>query len=830
MRSSMCSPCVSLAALGLALLFLAGGAPAQNLVPNPGFSGSGGLALPLGTGVVNAPGGVPDSWRAFAVNGAIDLEIVPVAAGELGEGSPATNAVLLRVRAYGADQGFDDDNGRFPLSPGVSYQARFYVKSANADGSDQKFNFGFPLFRPDGSYMGTEPGGQGGLTATAAWQLITAPEFVAPAGTGQGHISWRCLPDGGEDAILIALPSVPAPAVSYPTALNCTRRGREVALSWVNHDVYESLKIIRDGAELAALPVDATSYLDADVPEGPHTYQVLATLHGASGGPSCEVTVYVVAPGASASVDLGAVDAEVGLVNSQRQDGGDGETTPSSCGPEGDVRDARSNWGTEDPTPDFPDGNFYFNVTDPAVKAQESFILDVTVFDDPALAGTAIFLQYTNRDATGPGDIPNTFYPLVDPPRRTLEGTNAWVVLSYEIPNAGFRSYQQGTSYFRLVVQESRRVCIDKVSLTYLPLPANLTCRRTAGGVALSWQNGGVYEGLVVLRNGAEIAALDPTATSYLDESPPEGVVGYQVLALAGGTKGGPSCSIAVFLVPKGTKVSVDLGETDVEDGLANTQRADGTDGENEFVLCGPEGDLREARSNLGSADDDFPDATFYFSVTDEAMKAQASFRLRVTVYDDPARAGAGLYLQYTNQDSTGPGDIPNTFYPLQDPPVVTLAGTGAWVAMEWDIEGAGFRNFQQNTSDFRLGVTDGGRICIDKVELFFPSGEIIPEKPLFHRGDSNGDGALDLSDGIYVLNYLFLGGSEPGCMEAANTNDDSAIDISDGVYVLTYLFLGGPAPPAPGPVGEPCGADPEGSPNDLGCGSYPPCGTPRGG
>ncbi|MGQ9589143.1 MAG: hypothetical protein ACUVYA_02485 [Planctomycetota bacterium] len=828
MATRRVSPWCSIVILGSALALLAPEARAQNLVPNPGFEGSGGLSLPIGTGSVNAPSGVPDSWRAFAVNGAIDLEVVPVAAGELAEGSPATNAVLFRVNAYGADQGFDDDNGRFPIAPGVKYQATFYVKSANADGSNQTFNFGFPLFTPAGAYMGVEPGGQGGLVATAAWQLVTAPEFVGPAGVGQGHISWRCVADGGEDAILLALPTVPAPQVSFPTALVCTRRGDEVELSWTNNEAYDSLKILRDGAELASLAPAATSYVDAGVPEGAHTYQVLATVGATSDGPTCEVTVYVIAVGTAVSVDLGAADVEEGLANTQRQDGGDGETTPATCGPEGDLRDARSNWGTEDPTPDFPDGNLYFNVTDPAVKAQLSFLLEVTVFDDPALSGTSIFLQYTNKNSTGPADIPNTFYPLENPPARTLAGSNAWVTLTWEIANAGFRSFMQGSSDFRLVVAESRRICVDKARLTYLPLPYDLVCRRKVGGVELTWANAGPYDGIAILRNGSEIASLEGSATAYLDEDPPAGEVAYQVLAVSGTAREGPSCSISVFIVPAGTRVAIDFGETNVEEGLANTQAGDGTDGENEYVVCGPEGGERPARSNWADADPtpDFPDTIFYFSVTDEAVKSQPSFRLRVTVYDDPLRAGAGLYLQYTNQDAAGPGDIPNTFYPLQDPPVRTLGGTDAWVELTWDIEDAGFRNFQQGTSDFRLGVTDGGRVCIDKVELFYPSGEIVPEKPTFHRGDANADGGLDLSDGVFVLNYLFLGGPTPGCLEAANANDDGGLDLSDGVFILNYLFLGGPAPPAPGPVGEPCGPDPEGSPSDLGCETYAPCGT----
>ncbi len=88
-----------------------------------------------------------------------------------------------------------------------------------------------------------------------------------------------------------------------------------------------------------------------------------------------------------------------------------------------------------------------------------------------------------------------------------------------------------------------------------------------------------------------------------------------------------------------------------------------------------------------------------------------------------------------------------------------------------------------------------------------------------FRRGDANVDGSLNLTDAIYLLVYLFLGGQEPRCREAGNINADSGIDLSDPVSLLSFLFLGGPQPPAPGPFS--CGPDPGEPGQDLGCLSY---------
>jgi hypothetical protein len=101
------------------------------------------------------------------------------------------------------------------------------------------------------------------------------------------------------------------------------------------------------------------------------------------------------------------------------------------------------------------------------------------------------------------------------------------------------------------------------------------------------------------------------------------------------------------------------------------------------------------------------------------------------------------------------------------------------------------------------------------------PSGPVLKQ---FHRGDPNDDGTINITDGIYILNFLFLGGPPPTCREAANPNDDATVNITDGIYVLNFLFLGGPPPTAPGPTSQPCGPDPAGSPTDLGCDSYTRC------
>ncbi len=82
-----------------------------------------------------------------------------------------------------------------------------------------------------------------------------------------------------------------------------------------------------------------------------------------------------------------------------------------------------------------------------------------------------------------------------------------------------------------------------------------------------------------------------------------------------------------------------------------------------------------------------------------------------------------------------------------------------------------------------------------------------------FIRGDSNGDGEVNISDAQHCLQWLFLAGSEPECLAAADTNDDEGIDITDPIRILEFLFLAGEEPPPP--FSQP-GSDPT---PGLGCG-----------
>jgi hypothetical protein len=94
--------------------------------------------------------------------------------------------------------------------------------------------------------------------------------------------------------------------------------------------------------------------------------------------------------------------------------------------------------------------------------------------------------------------------------------------------------------------------------------------------------------------------------------------------------------------------------------------------------------------------------------------------------------------------------------------------------------------------------------------------------RPRFARGDVDSNGAINVTDAIRILSFLFTGGNEPECLEAADVDDQGGTrpNITDAIALLNWLFLGG-RPPAPPVPREPqysatsCGMDLE---EGLGC------------
>ena len=64
--------------------------------------------------------------------------------------------------------------------------------------------------------------------------------------------------------------------------------------------------------------------------------------------------------------------------------------------------------------------------------------------------------------------------------------------------------------------------------------------------------------------------------------------------------------------------------------------------------------------------------------------------------------------------------------------------------------------------------------------------------------GDANEDGSVNVSDAVFIINYVFVTGSpEPKPVKACgDANSDASVNVSDAVFIINYVFVvGSPAP-----------------------------------
>jgi photosystem II stability/assembly factor-like uncharacterized protein len=82
----------------------------------------------------------------------------------------------------------------------------------------------------------------------------------------------------------------------------------------------------------------------------------------------------------------------------------------------------------------------------------------------------------------------------------------------------------------------------------------------------------------------------------------------------------------------------------------------------------------------------------------------------------------------------------------------------------------------------------------VDKAKEWF-STHLMLEYTEVMCGDANGSGGVDIDDVVYLINYIFAGGSAPEPIEAGDADCSGNVDIDDVVYLIMYIFGGGPEP-----------------------------------
>jgi len=202
----------------------------------------------------------------------------------------------------------------------------------------------------------------------------------------------------------------------------------------------------------------------------------------------------------------------------------------------------------------------------------------------------------------------------------------------------------------------------------------------------------------------------------------------------------------------------------------------------------------------------DLPAGTYYDSVVVSAWNALGSPDTIIIEYNIiPGDVDPEIYVA-----ETYPYKIPIKIgsAPFIEEDFVVLNRYGG--CMEWELQGSVPWATPSTTSGLNPGNVG---LIIDVSELEF--GEYLDtltiisptatNSPLLiemllqvwlTRGDVNFNGDIDISDIVYLIRYLYLGGDpiQPDII-VADVNCDSLYDIVDITYLIQYLYQGGPPP-----------------------------------
>ena len=128
-------------------------------------------------------------------------------------------------------------------------------------------------------------------------------------------------------------------------------------------------------------------------------------------------------------------------------------------------------------------------------------------------------------------------------------------------------------------------------------------------------------------------------------------------------------------------------------------------------------------------------------------------------------------------------------------PPATNAASPQSGEKIDWDVISSGggpmiSTNYQL---DGTLGQTAAGEATSPNYAL--NSGFWQNFSGPYLCGDADGDGAVNLGDGVFVVTYIFGGGPAPDPLQRFDTDCSGTVNIGDIVYLVQYIFASGPAP-----------------------------------
>ena len=117
----------------------------------------------------------------------------------------------------------------------------------------------------------------------------------------------------------------------------------------------------------------------------------------------------------------------------------------------------------------------------------------------------------------------------------------------------------------------------------------------------------------------------------------------------------------------------------------------------------------------------------------------------------------------------------------IDDPGIVSYTETGDW---QFSLTGVAEGQTSMTIDIVHSEISD----------YTSPGIDVTVNLPLI-CGDATNDDVVNVSDAVFIINYVFVGGSAPDPLEKGDVNCDGDVNVSDAVYIVNYIFVYGSAP-----------------------------------
>lgn len=120
---------------------------------------------------------------------------------------------------------------------------------------------------------------------------------------------------------------------------------------------------------------------------------------------------------------------------------------------------------------------------------------------------------------------------------------------------------------------------------------------------------------------------------------------------------------------------------------------------------------------------------------------------------------------------------------------ILGSALTAAAYDVKWQVVATGGTNANFSDGKKILGTVVQTAIGSVVSPNFRVNQGFWQEFTVCRSGDADGSGTANISDAVYIINFIFLGGPEPTTGCGGDADGNGITNISDAVWLIKYIF-----------------------------------------